>query len=125
MSERPLTAIRELTDAWIRKDRAGMARCLTQDVTEIGPAFASPLLGRQGLLNKYREYFSGPLVILSYRILRPKTVRLSDRLVMVHFSYRMKTRIKRRIEESRGKESMLLQRNRRRWFVKFIHWHRD
>ena len=102
-----------------------MARWLSQDVTEIGPAFDSPLLGRQGLLNKYGRYFSGPLVILSYRIVRPRTVRLSDRLVMVHFSYRMKTRMKSRIEESRGKESMLLQRNRSRWTVKFIHWHRD
>ena len=102
-----------------------MARCLSQDVTEIGPAFAAPLFGRQGLLNKYREYFFGPLVILSYRILRPRTLRLSERLVMVHFSYRMKTKMKRRIEESRGKESILLQRNRSRWLVKFIHWHRD
>ena len=125
MNETPLDAIRKLTDAWVRKDAVEMARWLTDDILEIGPAFADALSGQKQFFRKYREYLRGPLEVVSYRILRPQTVLLTARLALVHFHYRMRTRSGNILENSRGKESMLVQRTGRRWRVRYIHWHRD
>ena len=120
----PFEAIRKLTAAWIRKNGAEMAKCLTDDVTEIGPAFTSPLVGKKQFLSKYEAYLSGPLHIEHYRILRPRLIRLTARLVLVHFSYQMTTRNGANTDSSRGQESMLVEKAGRHWKVKFIHWHR-
>jgi hypothetical protein len=109
----------------MQKDDAEMARWLTDDILEIGPAFADALSGQEQFFRKYREYLRGPLEIISHRILRPQTVLLSARFALVHFHYRMRTRSGKTQENSRGKESMLLQRTGRRWRVRYIHWHRD
>ncbi len=120
----PFEAIRKLTVAWIRKNGAEMAKCLTDDVTEIGPAFTSPLVGKKQFLSKYEAYLSGPLHIEHYRILRPRLIRLTARLVLVHFSYQMTTCDGAITDSSRGQESMLVEKAGRHWKVKFIHWHR-
>ena len=125
MKGTPLDAIRNLTSAWMNKDAAAMARWLTEDILEIGPAFDTALSGQMQFFRKYRQYLHGPLEILSYRILAPRTVMLSTRLALVHFRYRMRTRSGRNTESSCGKESMLVQRKGSQWRVRYIHWHRD
>jgi len=122
--EGPLEAIKKLTDAWIRKDLRGMSRQLAEDITELGPAFPKPLLGKRNFFAKYRAYFSSSLTIESYRILSPRLISLTPRVVLVHFRYRMKTSSRDLDEKSSGQESMLLELKRGRWLVKFIHWHR-
>jgi hypothetical protein len=119
-----LEAIRKLTAAWIRKNGAEMAEDLTDDITEIGPAFTSPLVGKKDFLSRYRAYLRGPLRIEHYKILRPRLIRLTARLVLVHFSYQMIARNGANSDRSRGQESMLVERVGRHWRVKFIHWHR-
>jgi len=125
MSETPLDAIRNLISAWMRKDAAEMARWLTHDILEIGPAFSKALSGQDHFFALYRPYLRGSLDVVSYRILRPQTAMLSPRLALVHFLYRMRTRSGKAVEDSHGKESMLVQRTRGRWRVRYIHWHRD
>jgi ketosteroid isomerase-like protein len=120
-----LDAIRKLTRAWIRKDADGMAEQLTDDITELGPAYAAPLIGKQQFFRKYRAYLRGSLHIQDYRFLRPRLVVLTSRLVLAHFSYRMTTCRQGYREHTRGQESMLVEKTGRRWRVKFIHWHRD
>jgi Domain of unknown function (DUF4440) len=117
-------AIRRLTAAWIRKEGAEMAKCLTDDVTEIGPAFSSPLVGKKQFLNRYEAYLRGPVHIEHYKILRPRLIRLTAHLVLIHFSYQMTTRKGASTDNSRGQESMLVEKAGRHWKVKFIHWHR-
>jgi hypothetical protein len=123
--EGPLEAIQKLTDAWIRKDLPGMSRQLSKDITELGPEFPVPLVGKRQFLEKYRLYVSGLLRIESYRILRPHLIHLTPELVLVHFRYRMATRKRGSIEKSSGQESMLVELRRGQWLVKFIHWHRN
>ncbi len=125
MSESPIDAIRHLTRAWTKKDAAEMARWLTPDIIEIGPAFEEVLSGQRHFFRKYRAYLRGPLEVISYRILRPQIKMLSPRLALVYFRYGMRTRSGAADERSRGKESMLVQLNRGRWRVRCIHWHRD
>jgi Domain of unknown function (DUF4440) len=122
--EAPFQAIRKLTAAWIRKNGAEMAEYLTEDITEIGPGFTSPLVGKKDFLSRYRAYLSGPLRIEHYKILRPRLIRLTARLVLVHFSYQMIARNGANLDRSQGQESMLVERVGRHWRVKFIHWHR-
>jgi uncharacterized protein DUF4440 len=122
--EGPLETIKKLTDAWIRKDRRGMSRQLVADITELGPVFPKPLVGKHNFFEKYRAYFSSSLRIESYRILSPSVIHLTPQLVLVHFRYRMKTCNRDSTEKSRGQESMLMELKRGRWLVKFIHWHR-
>jgi ketosteroid isomerase-like protein len=121
----PLEAVRKLTSAWVAKDAMGMSRWLTEDITELGPAFESELRGKKKFFRLYRDYLNGQLEVLSYTILRPHTIRLSSSLALVYFHYRMRTRASGRIEDSRGKESMLCEKSSRRWRIRFIHWHRD
>jgi hypothetical protein len=102
-----------------------MARWLADDIVEIGPAFKEALEGKKRFFRKYHAYLSGSQEILSYRILRPRTIRISERAVIIHFHYRMRTREKGRIENSQGKESILVERHRANWRVRFIHWDRD
>jgi hypothetical protein len=102
-----------------------MSLRLSEDITEIGPSFANPLVGKKNFFRKYEAYFSSSLRIESYRILRPRIVELSTRFVLVHFTYQMRTSNKGVVENSKGKESMLVEKKARRWLVKFIHWHRD
>jgi ketosteroid isomerase-like protein len=125
MNGTPLDAIRNLTDAWMKKDAPAMAHWLTEDILEIGPAFDTALSGQKQFFRKYRQHLRGPLEILSYRIIAPRTVMLNARLALVHFRYRMRTRSGRTTESSCGKESMLVQRRGRQWRVRYIHWHRD
>ncbi len=125
MNKTPLDAIRNLTAAWMKKDAAEMARWLSPDILEIGPAFSEALSGQRSFFAKYRSYFRGRLVIVSYRLIRPRTSMLNPGLALVHFQYGMRTRTGRTIEDSHGKESMLVQRARGRWRVRYIHWHRD
>lgn len=122
--EGPLEAIKRLTNAWIQKDRRGMSRQLADDITELGPAFPKPLVGKRDFFEKYRAYFSSSLKIESYRILSPSLIPLTPRMVLVHFRYRMKTSNRDLIEKSSGQESMLVELKRGSWLVKFIHWHR-
>ena len=122
--EGPLEAIKKLTDAWIRKDPRGMSRHLADDITELGPAFSKPLVGKRDFFEKYQAYFSSSLKIESYRILSPHLIPLTPRAVLVHFRYRMKTSNRNLVEKSSGQESMLVELKRGRWLVKFIHWHR-
>ncbi len=124
MSHTPLSAIRCLTHAWMKKNAAEMARWLTADILEIGPAFAGALSGQRQFFRKYQEYLRGPIEILSYRIVRPRTIMLSARDALVHFRYTMRTRSGKSVESSHGKESMLLRLGGR-WRVRYIHWHRD
>ena len=122
--EGPLEAIKKLTNAWIRKDPRGMSRQLAEDITELGPAFPKPLVGKRDFFEKYQTYFFSSLTIESYRILGPRLIPLTPRVVLVHFRYRMKTSNRDLDEKSSGQESMLLELKRGRWLVKFIHWHR-
>lgn len=101
-----------------------MAGQLTDDITEIGPAFPRPLVGKKAFLRKYQAYFTSPLIIVEYKILRPRQVPLSSRLVLVHFAYRMRTQNGERSARSCGQESMLVEKRHHGWQVKFIHWHR-
>ncbi len=102
-----------------------MAHWLAPNILEIGPAFTEVLSGRRQFFAKYHSYLHGRLEVVSYRIQRPKTVRLNAGLALVHFHYRMRTRTGRKHEDSHGKESMLVQKTRGRWRVRYIHWHRD
>ena len=124
LPEGPLEAIKRLTDAWIRKDPRVMSQQLTDDITEIGPTFSKPLVGKRDFFEKYRAYFSGSLRIESYRILSPSLIALTPRVVLVHFLYRMKTNNRDLVETSNGQESIVVELKRGRWLVKFIHWHR-
>jgi len=121
----PLQAVKNLTQAWVLKDPAEMSRWLTDDITELGPTFEVALAGKRMFFRKYRAYLDGSQETLSYKILRPRTIPLSKSLAIVYFGYRMRTRIGDQIEDSHGKESMLCEKSRGTWQVKFIHWHRD
>ena len=101
-----------------------MSQQLSGDITELGPAFPKPLIGKRDFFKKYQPYLSGSLQIESYRILSPRLIRLTRQLVLVHFRYKMKTRVRESIERSSGQESMLVELKRGRWRVKLIHWHR-
>ena len=125
LPEGPLEAIKRLTDAWIRKDPRVMSQQLTDDITEIGPTFSKPLVGKRDFFEKYQAYFSGSLRIESYRILSPSLIPLTPRVVLVHFLYRMKTNNRDLVETSNGQESIVVELKRGRWLVKFIHWHRS
>jgi hypothetical protein len=46
LPDNPMAAVRKLTDAWIAKDPVEMSRWLTDDITEIGPAFPGALVGK-------------------------------------------------------------------------------
>jgi hypothetical protein len=118
-------AVQKLTEAWLRQDQDEMSFWLAADITEMGPSFRSVLRGKTDFFGKYRPYLDRPPEILSYRIIRPKVVSLSARFALIYFSYRMKVTRRGKVESSRGKESMLLEKVRRRWLVKFIHWHND
>ena len=122
--EGPLEAIKQLTDAWMQKDLGGMSRQLSDDITELGPAFPKPLVGKHNFFEKYESYLSSSLQIESYRILSPRLIYLTPQLVLVHFRFRMKTNNRDSIEKSSGQESMLVELRRGRWRVKFIHWHK-
>ena len=98
---------------------------MTDDIIEIGPTYEGALAGKRMFFRKYRNYLNGPLEILSYKIVRPKTIPLSASLALVHFNYRMRTGAGDLVEDSQGKESILCQRSGGSWRVKFIHWHRD
>ena len=124
LSKGPLETINKLTDAWIRKDPQGMSQQLSDDITELGPAFPKPLVGRRDFFRKYEAYFAGSRRIESYRILSPRLVYLTPHLVLVHFRYRMKITDRASVEKSSGQESMLVELRRGRWSVKFIHWHK-
>lgn len=121
----PLDAVRRLTDEWMHKSPAGMSRWLTDDIVEIGPAFDSALAGKRMFFAKYQDYLNGPLEIVSYKILHPRTIRLSSSQAMLYFRYRMRTRNAGRSVDSHGKESMLCQQTRGIWRIRFIHWHQD
>jgi hypothetical protein len=121
----PLDAIRHLTRAWMKKDAKAMGFWLADDVLEIGPVFDDVLAGQRKFFRKYRQYLQGPLEILFYRMISTRTVMLNTRLALVYFRYRMRTRSGKIIEDSCGKESMLVQRKGKRWRVRYIHWHRD
>ena len=120
-----LECVRKLTTAWAQKDPEAMSLQLSEDITEIGPAFATPLAGKKNFFRKYKNYLNSSLQIESYKILRPHVLELGSRLAMVTFNYRMRTIDNGVVEESRGKESMLVEKAGPRWLVKFIHWHRD
>ena len=122
--EGPLEAIEKLTDAWMQKDLGGMSRQLSDDITELGPTFPKPLVGKHNFFEKYEAYLSSSLRIESYRILSPRLIYFTPQLVLVHFRYRMKTSNRDSIEKSSGQESMLVELRRGRWRVKFIHWHK-
>src|SRR5690348_8128089 len=83
-SKGPLETINKLTDAWMRKDPQGMAQQLSDDITELGPAFPKPLVGKRDFFRKYEAYFAGFRRIESYRIFSPHVVRLTPRLVLVY-----------------------------------------
>jgi len=123
--QNPLGAIQSLTDAWVRKDAAGMFGWLSDEIIEIGPAFKKALSGKAAFFRHYKNYLTGQLEILSYRIIRPRTVHVSERLAIVYFGYRMQTRENGHVEDSHGKESILVERPRGKWRVRLIHWHRD
>jgi len=125
MTQTPLNAIRKLTSAWMKKDSAAMAHWLSKDILEIGPTFDNVLAGQRQFFHMYREYLLGPLKILSYRIISPRTVMLNARLALVYFRYRMRTRSGNKTEDSQGKESMLVERRGARWRVRCVYWHRD
>lgn len=122
--EGPLDAIEKLTDAWMQKDLGGMSRQLSDDITELGPAFPKPLVGKHNFFENYEAYLSSSQQIESYRILSPRLIHLTPQLVLVHFRFRMKTNNRDSIEKSSGQESMLVELRRGRWRVKFIHWHK-
>jgi len=97
---------------------------LADDITELGPAFPKPLVGKRDFFEKYQAYFSSSVKI-EYRILSPSVIALTPRLALVHFRYRMKTINRDLVEKSSGQESILVELRRGRWLVKFIHWHRS
>jgi hypothetical protein len=101
-----------------------MSRQLSDDITELGPAFVQPLVGKRNFFEKYKTYFSSSLQIKSYRIMAPHLIRLTPELVLIHFRYRMRTSNGASVETSQGQESMILRLRRGRWVVKFIHWHK-
>jgi len=121
----PLECIRKLTAAWVQKDPQAMSLQLSEDIIEIGPAFAAPLAGKKDFFRKYRPFFASSLQIKSYKILRPYVLELGPRMVMVYFNYRMRTADNGVLEKTKGKESMLVEKVGQRWLVKFIHWHQD
>ncbi len=123
-NEGPLAAISQLTDAWMRKDQAAMSQYLTGDITELGPAFTKPLIGKQDFFQRYHAYLTGPQRVESYRMFLPRLVWLTPWLVLVHFRYKMMTSCKGEVAKTSGQESMLIELKRGRWRVKFIHWHR-
>jgi hypothetical protein len=125
MAQSPLEAVRKLTTAWIAKDREGMSRWVTDDITELGPAHSQVVRGREIFLSKYRPYFAASVEIVAYHILRPRVVELSRGAALVYFRYRMRTRSGNDLIESHGKESMVVEKDRRGWRVMFIHWHED
>ena len=102
-----------------------MSRELSDDITELGPAFSQPLIGKRNFFKKYQAYFSSSLRIESYRILTPRLISLAPGMVLVHFRYRMITRHKTFVQKSSGQESILVELKRGCWLVKFIHWHKD
>lgn len=102
-----------------------MSQQLSDDITELGPVFPTPLVGKKQFLEKYQPYVSGSLRIESYRILRPRLIHLTSQLVLVHFRYRMTTRNRGSIDKSSGQESMVVELKKGQWRVKFIHWHRS
>jgi len=102
-----------------------MSAWLADDVVEIGPAFRGELRGKRNFFKKYRSYLESSPEIISYQMVAPVVVSLSARFSLIYFSYRMKVRRNGRVKSSRGKESMLLEKLRGRWLVKFIHWHQD
>jgi len=102
-----------------------MSRQLSDDITELGPGFPKPLVGKHNFFEKYEAYFSSSLRIESYRILSPRLIYLTPQLVLAHFRYRLTTRNQGSIEKSSGQESMLVELGRGRWRVKFIHWHKS
>jgi hypothetical protein len=53
-ADNPMSAVRKLTDAWISKDPVEMSRWLSDDITEIGPAFPGPLVGKVKFLRRYK-----------------------------------------------------------------------
>ena len=125
MNNDPVESIRKLTRAWKNKDAEEMAAWLSNDIVEVGPAFSFPLTGKRSFFRHYRGYLRDSQQILSYRMLRPRTIHLSPSLVLVHFKYSMRIELNGLVEKSRGKESMVLKREGKRWLVQFIHWHRD
>jgi hypothetical protein len=102
-----------------------MSDWLADDVTEIGPSFRRELCGKADFFEKYRSYLENSTEIVSYRLVAPAVISLSARFSLIYFSYRMKARRNGRVKNSQGKESMLLEKFRGRWLVKFIHWHQD
>lgn len=106
------------------KDWDGMSQYWTDDITELGPGFSKPLIGKKDFSQRYQPYLAGALRIESYRIVSPRLVWLSPWLVLVHFRYRMTSSNQGQVEKTSGQESMLVEMKRGRWRVKFIHWHR-
>jgi len=102
-----------------------MSLQLSEDITEIGPAFATPVAGKKNFFWKYKFYLNSSIRITSYKILRPHVLELNSKLVMVYFNYRMRTVDNGVVEESKGKESMLVEKVGQPWLIRFIHWHRD
>ena len=98
---------------------------LDDDIVEVGPTFPQALNGKRDFFLRYREYFTASRRIQSYRIRRPRTVLLSPSLALVHFLYSMRVVDGDSLEDSHGKESMIVSRRHGRWKVRFIHWHRD
>jgi ketosteroid isomerase-like protein len=125
MQDSPLSAIRQLTKAWLKKDEAAMSRWQEDDITEIGPAFETALRGKRQIFRHYREYLDGTSVIELYKITRPRTVYLSGSIALVYFNYWMETRKGNRLRKSRGKESIVVVKAARGWRVRFVHWHED
>ena len=109
----------------MRKDQRAMSAWLADDVAEIGPAFRRELRGKRNFFKKYRSYLESSPEIVSYQIVAPELVSLSAKFSLIYFSYRMKVRRDGRVKNSRGKESMVLEKLSGRWLVKFIHWHQD
>jgi hypothetical protein len=125
MEQTPLSAVRALTKAWLRKDGPEMSRWVTSDITELGPDFKFAIVGKKQFFRRYEKYFAGNLTIDSYRIIAPRSLRLSSALSLIHFRYRMQTSEGGQRCDSQGKESMLVKKSRAGWQVKFIHWHQD
>jgi uncharacterized protein DUF4440 len=120
-----LETVQKLSEAWLRKDQAGMSCWLAEDIIELGSSFRGVLRGKTEFFDKYQPYLKRPPEILSYRMIQPKVVLLSTRFALIYFSYRMKVTKNRKVESSHGKESMLLEKIKGRWLVKCIHWHSD
>ncbi len=125
MSDTPLDAIRQLTKSWRNKDRAGMDFWLDDAIVEVGPAFAGALVGKKHFFRQYREYFESQRRIISYRMVAPRTVPIARGAVLVTFRYTMRSSNGKTVEESAGKESIITVRQRGRWRIRYVHWHRD